>query len=636
MKSKTFYITTPIYYVNDKPHIGHAYTTVLADVLARMHRLLGVETWFLTGTDEHGQKVQRVAEKAGMTPQEQADTTVVRFRELWTRLGITHDDFIRTTEPRHTAIVREILQDLFERGEIYRAEYDGWYCVSDERYFTAKDLKEEKCPECGRPVEKMREANYFFRMSTYQDWLVEYIESHPGFIQPDFRRNETLGFLRKPLQDLCISRPKSRLSWGIELPFDKDFVTYVWFDALVNYISAVGYRRENERFAKWWPAGCHLIGKDILTTHTVYWPIMLRAIGVPMPESIFAHGWWLSGQSKMSKSLGNVVSPMDMVDKFGVDAFRYFLMAEMALGQDANFTPESFEARYNADLANDLGNLLSRVAKMIDAHLGRAIPAPGELEPGDTALRDVVLQAAKGMVDSVGQMRLDQGIAGLLGAVRQANRYVEQNQPWALAKAGNSARLGTVMYCSAEALRLISGLLHPVMPAKMEELRSTLGLPSGPPPLKDLTVWGGLTPGSAITAVPILFPKQVEPAPAAKQEPQSAPSPASSPTITIEDFKKVELRVAKVVAAERVPKSEKLLKLQVEIGGEQRQVVAGIGQHYAPEAMIGRTVIVVANLQPAKLMGHESRGMLLAASDANGKLVLVSTSEEIVSGVFVR
>ncbi len=634
MTRDKFYITTPIYYVNDKPHIGHAYTTILADVLARFHRLIGADTWFLTGTDEHGQKVQRAAEAAGMTPQQQADTTVVRFQELWKRLGITNDDFIRTTEPRHTAVVQEILQDLFDRGEIYRAEYDGWYCVADERFFTEKDLNGGNCPECGRPVEKVREANYFFRMSKYQDWLVSYIEEHPRFIQPDFRRNETLGFLRKPLQDLCISRPKSRLAWGIELPFDREFVTYVWFDALVNYISAVGYRRDDSLFARRWPATYHLIGKDILTTHTVYWPIMLKAAGVPMPETIFAHGWWLSGQAKMSKSLGNVVSPLDMIDRFGVDAFRYFLMAEMALGQDASFSPESYESRYNSDLANDLGNLLSRVAKMIEAHLSRTIPEPGELQETDLYLRNAVLTAADGMVAAVSEMRIDKGLSTLLGAVREANRYIEKNQPWALAKSGDIQRLRTVMYCAAESLRIISGLLHPLMPGKMDELRATLGLAAGTPPVAHLTQWGGLVPGTPTLSAAILFPKSTE-KPSVPAVPQAPAAPAPT-RISIDDFKKVELRVARVASAERVPKSEKLLKLQVEIGNERRQILAGIAQHYAPEALVGRNIIVVANLQPAKLMGQESNGMLLAASDDTGRLAILTPASEVNPGATVK
>ena len=627
--SGKFYITTPIYYVNDKPHIGHAYTTVLADVLARFHRLMGHDTFFLTGTDEHGLKVQRAAEAAKMTPQEQADLTVVRFQELWHRLGITHDDFIRTTERRHTEIVQEILQDLFDKGEIYKSEYDGWYCASDERFFTEKDLVDGKCPECGRPVEAMKEANYFFRTSRYQEWLIGYVNDHPTFIQPDFRRNETLGFLKKPLQDLCISRPKERLAWGIELPFDRSFVTWVWFDALVNYISAVGYRRDQTQYARWWPASIHLIGKDILTTHTVYWPIMLKAMGVPMPESIFAHGWWLSGQTKMSKSLGNVVSPMDMIDRFGVDAFRYFLMAEMPLGQDASFTPEQFETRYNADLANDLGNLLSRVAKMIETHLGGTVPERGESGPHELELEATVTAAARTMTDSVGRMKIDQGIAALLGAVRATNRYLEKNQPWALAKKGDRKRLETVMYASAEALRIVSGMLHPVMPAKMEELRAVLGLAEGTSGAADVAAWGGLAPGSKVAKAPILFPKS--------EQSKTAPPPQeTSGMITIDDFKNVQLRIATITGAEKVEKSEKLIKIQVALGEEQRQIVAGIAQHYAPADLVGRTIVVVANLKPAKLMGLESQGMLLAAHDESGTLALLTVDKPIAPGSSVR
>lgn len=378
MSKDKFYVTTPIYYVNDKPHIGHAYTTILADVLAQYHRLIGVPTFFLTGTDEHGQKVQEAAAKAGITPQQQADTTVVRYKELWKKLAITNDDFIRTTEPRHTTVVRKILQDLFDKDEIYKTDYDGWYCVTCERFYTERDLIAGKCPQpgCGKTVERIKESNYFFRMSKYQDWLIQYIQDHPRFILPEFRRNETLGFLKKKLNDLCISRPKSRLNWGIELPFDKDYVTYVWFDALINYITAVGYLSDNKKFSKWWPCSCHLIGKDILTTHTVYWPTMLKAMNVPQPETVFAHGWWLSGSEKMSKSAGNVVNPMEMAERYGTDAFRYFLMAEMALGQDANFTEDAFTRRYNADLANDLGNLLSRIMKLIGSHCDGKIPTP--------------------------------------------------------------------------------------------------------------------------------------------------------------------------------------------------------------------------------------------------------------------
>jgi len=508
---ENFYVTTPIYYVNDKPHIGHAYTTILADVLARCHRLLGSETYFLTGTDEHGEKVSRAAEKAGVTPQEQADRTVIRFKELWQRLEITNDDFIRTTEERHRLVVQKILQDLFDRGEIYKASYDGWYCVACERFYTEKDLDGDKCPEqgCGRPVEKIKESNYFFKMGKYRDWLVKYINDNPEFIQPDFRRNETLGFLKKDLNDLCISRPKSRLNWGIELPFDSEFVTYVWFDALVNYISAIKYMGDDGMFNMWWPAAHHLIGKDILTTHTVYWPTMLKAMNLPMPRTIFAHGWWLSGQEKMSKTKGNVVNPMDFAEKYGVDAFRYFLMAEMVPGQDSSFTEEIFVRRYNADLANDLGNVLSRIVKMIGNYFEGSMPSSSNEGEEEANLKEMTLGVVRAFQDSIKNFKPNQIIAGTGEVVRAINKYLESKQPWVMAKQGEMEQVGTVLYCSAEALRIVAGLLLPIMPGKIPELMEILGVGEGQISLAGLSEWGGLKPGSKVGEVKSLFPRIV-------------------------------------------------------------------------------------------------------------------------------
>ena len=645
MELPTFYVTTPIYYVNDKPHIGHAYTTILADVLARYHRLAGAPTHFLTGTDEHGQKVQRAAEKAGMTPQQQADATVVHFQDLWKRLGITHDDFIRTTEPRHTRVVQVCLQDLFDRGEIYRAEYDGWYDVTSETFVTEKDLPEGKKPEDLPNIVRIKEANYFFKMGQYQTWLIEHIQNNPGFIQPDFRRNETLGFLRKPLQDLCISRPKSRLAWGIELPFDKDYVCYVWFDALVNYISAIGYGSDPTQFATWWPA-LHLIGKDILTTHTVYWPTMLKAMGLPLPRSIFAHGWWLSGDAKMSKSVGNVVDPMAMIDRYGVDAFRYFLMAEMNLGQDANFSEDAFVRRYNADLANDLGNLLNRVTSMTHRYCAGKIPAlpAGELDAESQAVRDTVLGAAEKLFASVEGMRPDQGLTEVLTAVKRVNKYFEVKQPWSLAKAADPRELHVCLYVAAEALRILSQLLQPVMPAKMEALRSTLGLRGICTP-DALRVFGNFPAGREVAEAGPLFPrieregeKGEKPIAEEKRAARPPPLPGSDVPegiITYDEFTRVKLRVAKILSAEKVAGADKLLCLQVEVGGEQRQVVAGIALHYRPEDLPGRTVVMVANLKPATIRGIASNGMLLAASEG-GTLRLVTIDGEIGSGAEVR
>jgi methionyl-tRNA synthetase len=644
MAENKFYVTTPIYYVNDKPHIGHAYTTVLADVLARYHRLFGNDTFFLTGTDEHGQKVQKAAVQNNMTPMEQCDTTVVRFKELWRKLEITNDDFIRTTEPRHKEVVQEILQDLYDRGEIYKSEYRGRYCVPDERFFTEKDLIDGRlCPECRRETEEIVETSYFFAMSRYQKWLIEHIETHPEFIQPDFRRNETLGFLRKPLGDLCISRPKSRLSWGIELPFDRDYVCYVWFDALVNYISAVGYRRDPAKFARWWPATCELIGKDILTTHTVYWPTMLKAMGVALPRTIFAHGWWLVGADKMSKSRGNVVNPMDMAERYGVDAFRYFLMAEMSLGLDASFTEALFVTRFNNDLANDLGNLLSRIVKLTATQRGGVVPAPGADTEAETTFKADVLGAVAAMEASIVGMKLDRGIERVIEAVRAGNRYIDKTAPWRLAKEGNAVRLDTVLYCGAEALRIISGLLAPVMPSRMAALRRAIGLVGADVErieLAKLKTWGALAPGARVLEGDPLFPRiavearttapeeKAKPA-AAEKEPDAAP--AEKPLLTFEQFKQVELRTAKVLAAEKVAGADKLLKLRIDVGGVERQIVAGVAQYYSPEEIVGKTIVIVANLAPAKIRGVESNGMLLAAKD--GKVLgLIVPDRQTASG----
>jgi len=641
MNAKKFYVTTPIYYVNDRPHIGHAYTTILADVLARYHRLMKVPTYFLTGTDEHGQKVQQAAEKAGITPQQHADNTVVRFQELWKKLEITHDDFIRTTEPRHKVVVQKLFQALYEKDEIYRAEYDGWYCVPCERFFMEKDLDEGKCPDCKRPVDRIRESNYFLRMSKYQDWLIQYIQDNPKFIQPDFRRNETLGFLRKKLNDLCVSRPKSRLNWGIELPFDKDFVAYVWCDALTNYISAVGYLSDDAKFKKWWPASYHLIGKDILTTHTVYWPIMLKAMGLELPESVFAHGWWLVGDAKMSKTTGNVVNPMEFVDQYGVDAFRYFLMAEMALGQDASFTEEAFIRRYNADLANDLGNLLSRVIKMIETYAGGVVPSPGEPGEDEKQLRASAVASAVTMETMLEGMRLDLGLGAVANVVREANRYLERKQPWTLAKQPDKQPLNTVLYYTAETLRIVSGLLYPVMPGKMSELRRVLGIDEQDPDIGSLKEWGLLKPGTKLGALQVLFPRimPVEKkggslaAVPAKKEVQA--EPAGVVLVEYADFQKIQLRTAKILAAEKVPGADKLLKLQIEVGGETRQLVAGIALHYDPATLPGKTVVVVANLKSAVIRGVESHGMLLAAS-LGKDLRLVTVEGDLPSGAVVK
>ncbi len=494
--SKTFYLTTPIYYVNDKPHIGHAYTTILADVLARYHRNAGRETFFLTGLDEHGQKVQQAAEDRGIEPQQHCDEMAPRFIDLWEKLHISYDDFIRTTENRHKKIVQMFLQKVYDAGDIYEDEYEGLYSVSEERFITEKEAESDEF----RDIKKLKEKNYFFKMGKYQDALIDHIKSNPKFIQPEHRKNEILGFLRQPLNDLCVSRPKSRLNWGIELPFDKEYVTYVWFDALINYITSPGFGKDHESFDKWWPVSYHLIGKDILTTHAVYWPTMLMSANIELPQSIFAHGWWLMGESKMSKSIGNVINPMDLIDDYGVDPVRYYLMREMVLGQDSNFTMESFIQRYNSDLANDFGNLLSRISTLMKKNYDGRIPDPGELSEAELRIKtkgESLCGTVNGMIKN---MRLNEAIENTMQYIRSVNKYMEENAPWKLVKEDKSAA-GRILYTAGEALRLGAVLLSPVMPNRTAILLDALNAPG-----VDLS-WGGLKPGETLKDHEPLFPR---------------------------------------------------------------------------------------------------------------------------------
>jgi methionyl-tRNA synthetase len=504
--SSTTYITTPIYYVNDEPHHGHAYTTILGDVMARYARLRGERPFFLVGTDEHGQKVQDAARRSGLDPQTQADRLVVRFRQVWERLHVEYDDFIRTTQERHKRVVTAVLQDLWDRGEIYLGDYEGWYCVPDERFWTGKDVTDGECPDCGRPVEWISEQNYFFRMGKHREWLVDYIESHPGFIRPENRRNEVLGYLRQPLSDLCISRPTERVSWGIPLPFDADYVTYVWFDALLNYVTAAGYRSDDRRFSELWATATHLIGKDILVLHAVLWPTMLRAVGLPQPRAIYAHGWWLVRGAKMSKSVGNVVRPLDLAEVYGVDALRFYLMQGMAPGRDADFDEDVLATRYRSALANDLGNLLHRLVDMVLRYCGGLVPAPGEISTRETELRLRCEGLADEVFGHVDDFAVNQALASVGQAVSDINRYVEHGAPWAAAKEGRMAEVETVLYHAAEALRLTSVLLWPVMPERMAELWRRLGW-KAPGDLSEGLSWGGLAPGTAVTQGPPLFPR---------------------------------------------------------------------------------------------------------------------------------
>ncbi len=493
--NKKFYVTTPIYYVNDAPHIGHAYTTILADVLARFHRALGDDTFFLTGLDEHGQKVEQAALKRGLSPQAHCDELAPRFSGLWKTLGISNDDFIRTTEDRHVQVVQAILQKVYDKGDIYQKEYEGIYSVSEERFITEKEAESGQF----REVKVLKEKNYFFKMSSYQERLIRYIEEHPGFIRPEHRKNEMLGFLRQPLGDLCISRPKSRLSWGIEIPFDREYVTYVWFDALINYISAIGYLSDEAKFKRLWP-GVHLIGKDILTTHSIYWTTMLFSLDLPLPETIFAHGWWLMGESKMSKSLGNVVKPLDLIEQYGVDAVRYYLMSEMVLGADANFTLENFIKRYNSDLANDFGNLLNRVSGLISKNHGGIVPEAGTPTEGEAPIIAQGQALGAKVQALLADYKVDSAINEVLNLVRAVNKYMEVQAPWKLAKTDLEAA-GRVLYTATEALRLCAVLLKAVMPIKAAEVLKILGVEDSG------LIWGELKSGVRLGSHGALFPR---------------------------------------------------------------------------------------------------------------------------------
>ncbi len=648
---KTFYITTPIYYVNDVPHIGHAYTTIAADVLARYHRQMGHDVFFLTGLDEHGQKVQQAAAKAGIDPQQYCDGMVPRFKQLWERLNISNDAFIRTTDDKHKEIVRQRLQQLFKDGLIYQADYSGWYCTFDERFWTEKDVTGGLCPDCKRPVERLSEKNYFFKMGQYRERLqrhiLNYYDPPDSFIGPQSRGNEVLGFLKQPLEDLSISRPKSRLSWGIELPFDPSYVTYVWFDALVNYISALEYLPPTPSFARYWtsrqPATrehtvIHIVGKDILTTHAVYWSTMLMALDIPLPTTIFAHGWWTVNGEKMSKSRGNVVNPHAVIDEFGVDAFRYFLLREVPFGQDGDFSRQALVSRINSDLADGLGNLLSRTLTMIERFAGGKIPTPAET--AKTELDRLLLQNTYELMahanDHIEQLRFSRALEAIWELIQQCDQYIDKSAPWKLAKAPEDReRLNTVLNTVTVALEFLIPFLYPFMPQTVESMARQLGLK-----LKidgKRINWGKLTPGTEIAKGPPLFPRiektKTQGDTRVTQDQQPAPQPTDQ--ITIEDFRKVSLRIGKVLAAERVPKSTKLLKLQVDIGAEQRQVVAGIGTKYAPEDLVGKRVVVVANLKPAKLMGVESQGMVLAAGEEEVS-ALLTTIEDVTPGSKIK
>jgi len=612
-----FYVTTPIYYVNDIPHIGHAYTTVAADILARFNRLLGKKVFFLTGTDEHGQKVQKAAQQRGLSPKEHADKMVVNFQKLWKKLNISNNAFIRTTDEEHKKVVQDILSQLYEKGEIVKKTYKGWYCTADERFWTEKEVLERKCPECGREVDQLQEENYFFLMSKYQQKLIDHIEKNPDYILPLTRKNEVMGFLKKrPLGDLCISRPKKRLSWGIPLPFDKEYVTYVWFDALLNYYSATKYLMQD---GAWWPADHHIIGKDILTTHAVYWSTMLMALEIPLPKNIFAHGWWTVEGRKMSKSIGNVVEPEKIIDKYGVDAFRYFLFKEVPFGIDGDFSEKAIIERFNSDLANDLGNLLNRSISMLFRYMDGVVPFTKEVEEEAKILAEGILSRIKQHLEKLAfQKALDE----IWTLVDYLNKYIDFNQPWKLAKLPeNKDKLSTVLYTSLEGLRFLSLYLYPFMPESAEKIHYAVSCEKINPDAYKQLKWGKLPSGIVLNKPKPIFPRIQE---------ESFKEKNKKNIINIEEFKKVELKVAKVVKAERVKNSNKLLKLIVDIG-EKRQIIAGIGTSYNPEDLIGSNVVIVSNLKPAKIMGIKSEGMLLAVSEGE-KISIISPIKDVTPG----
>jgi len=632
-----YYITTPIYYVNASPHIGHAYTTIVADVLARYHRLRGYRTFFVTGTDEHGDKIADAAGKAGVTPQEYADRISAQFRALWPELSVTNDYFIRTTDLNHVETVKRILRKVYDAGDIYFGQYEGFYCVGCERFYMEKELVDGKCPQHLTAPEHRKESNYFFRMGKYQEWLIRHIEENPEFIRPERYRNEALAFLRDPLEDLCISRPKSRLTWGITLPFDENYVTYVWFDALINYVTAIGYP-DSENFKTFWPVAQHLIAKDILKPHGIYWPTMLKAAGIEPYRHLNVHGYWNVEQSKMSKSLGNVVKPLDLKDKYGLDPFRYFLLRDMVFGLDSSFSEEAFVQRINSDLANDLGNLVSRTMQMAIKYGNGEVPSPGALVDEDRILPDAAARMVIEVESCFENLGLHKALIAIWEFVNVTNKYIVEREPWVLAKdPANRIRLETVLYNLLEALRITAVLITPFMPDSASKIMGQLGIadPSGQN-IQSIRNWGGLQAGSKLKRGGPLFPRVEIRTEEAKPAPikESVPPPPIKSEIGYEEFEKVDLRVAKILAAERVPKSNKLIRITVAIDGE-RQLVAGIGKDYTPEELVGKSIVVVANLKPVKLMGVESRGMLLATDTEEG-LTLIGFDRPPKTGAKIR